>query len=227
MHRLAWWKTNTTHHCDTVYKFCWRVAAASGKSADPILHCKTPLLKNLSDAMGDFNNCCTLCNGRRVVVPYFGPNLSFKGIISNTFLCECPFKHGCFLICTGVAKLSKKFLYNYSLWHYGIWTKCFHIMLLVMLIRYFSGVKYRYSLCIFQISVYCISRFVYHDYWTSRDISQILYWIVYFSAMLWSRIILDQYLWTNKVFFAWLNSTVPTVCLIAVNEHWRINIVLT
>jgi hypothetical protein len=31
----------------------WRVAAASGKSADPILHSKTPLLKNRSDAMGD------------------------------------------------------------------------------------------------------------------------------------------------------------------------------
>jgi hypothetical protein len=27
---------------------------ASGKSADPILHRKTPLLKNRSDAMGDF-----------------------------------------------------------------------------------------------------------------------------------------------------------------------------
>jgi hypothetical protein len=44
------------HRCDTVYKFYWRVAAASGKSADPILHRKTPLLKNHSDAMGDFKN---------------------------------------------------------------------------------------------------------------------------------------------------------------------------
>jgi hypothetical protein len=45
--RLARRKTNTAHRCDTVYEFCWRVAAASGKSADPILHRKTPLLKTV------------------------------------------------------------------------------------------------------------------------------------------------------------------------------------
>jgi hypothetical protein len=39
-----------------VYEFCYRVAASSGKSVDPILHRKTPLLKNRSDAMGDFKN---------------------------------------------------------------------------------------------------------------------------------------------------------------------------
>jgi hypothetical protein len=37
-----------------VYEFCWHVAAASGKSADPILHCEPPLLKHRSDAMGEF-----------------------------------------------------------------------------------------------------------------------------------------------------------------------------
>jgi hypothetical protein len=45
---------NTAHRCDTVYKFCWLVAAASGKSADPILHREPPLLKHHSDAMGEF-----------------------------------------------------------------------------------------------------------------------------------------------------------------------------
>jgi hypothetical protein len=54
---------NTTHRCDTVYEFCWRVAAASGKSADPILQCKPPLLKHHRDVMGEFKNF------RRVVVP--------------------------------------------------------------------------------------------------------------------------------------------------------------
>jgi hypothetical protein len=41
-----------------VYKFCWRVlvAAASGKSADPILHHEPPLLKHRIDAMGEFKN---------------------------------------------------------------------------------------------------------------------------------------------------------------------------
>jgi hypothetical protein len=39
-----------------VYEFCWRVAAGSGKSAVPILHRETPLLKNRSGAMGDFKN---------------------------------------------------------------------------------------------------------------------------------------------------------------------------
>jgi hypothetical protein len=39
-----------------VYEFCWHVAAASGKSADSILHRKTPLFKNRSDATGDFKN---------------------------------------------------------------------------------------------------------------------------------------------------------------------------
>jgi hypothetical protein len=36
-----------------VYVFCWRVAAGSGKSADPILHHEPPVLKHRSDAMGD------------------------------------------------------------------------------------------------------------------------------------------------------------------------------
>jgi hypothetical protein len=44
------------HHCYTIFEFCWRVAAASGKSADPILHHETPLLKHSSDAMGEFKN---------------------------------------------------------------------------------------------------------------------------------------------------------------------------
>jgi hypothetical protein len=39
-----------------VYKFWWRVAAVSGKSADPILHCEPPLLKHFSEVMGDFKN---------------------------------------------------------------------------------------------------------------------------------------------------------------------------
>jgi hypothetical protein len=54
VHRLAWRKTNIAHRCDTVYKFCWHLAAASGKSADPILHREPPLLKHRSDAMGEF-----------------------------------------------------------------------------------------------------------------------------------------------------------------------------
>jgi hypothetical protein len=37
-------------------EFCWRVAADSCKSADPILHSEPPLLKNHSNAMGDFKN---------------------------------------------------------------------------------------------------------------------------------------------------------------------------
>jgi hypothetical protein len=41
-----------------VYKFCWRVASGSGKSADLILrvHREPPLLKHLSDATGGFKN---------------------------------------------------------------------------------------------------------------------------------------------------------------------------
>jgi hypothetical protein len=31
------------------YEFCWRVAAASVKSADPILHREPPLLKHYRD----------------------------------------------------------------------------------------------------------------------------------------------------------------------------------
>jgi hypothetical protein len=46
-----------------VYEFCWRVAAISSKSADPILHLKPPLLKHRNYAMGDFEN------QRRVGVP--------------------------------------------------------------------------------------------------------------------------------------------------------------
>jgi hypothetical protein len=37
-----------------VYKFCWHVAAGSGKSADAILHRDPPSSKHHSDAMGDF-----------------------------------------------------------------------------------------------------------------------------------------------------------------------------
>jgi hypothetical protein len=39
-----------------VYKFCWRDAAGSGKSAYPILHREPPLLKHRGNAMGDFKN---------------------------------------------------------------------------------------------------------------------------------------------------------------------------
>jgi hypothetical protein len=39
-----------------VYKFCWRVATDSGKSADLILHRESPILKHRSDATGDFKN---------------------------------------------------------------------------------------------------------------------------------------------------------------------------
>jgi hypothetical protein len=39
-----------------VYEFCWRVAAGSGKSADPILHCEPPLLTPCGDVTGDFKN---------------------------------------------------------------------------------------------------------------------------------------------------------------------------
>jgi phage tail protein X len=56
MRRFMGQKMNTKHRCDMVDKFCWRVAAASGKSADPILHCEPPLLKHCSDAMGQFKN---------------------------------------------------------------------------------------------------------------------------------------------------------------------------
>jgi hypothetical protein len=60
---------NTKHHCDTIYEFFWHVAAASCKSADPILHREPPLLKHRCDAMGEFKN------QRRVGVPLFGPYL--------------------------------------------------------------------------------------------------------------------------------------------------------
>jgi hypothetical protein len=39
-----------------IYEFCWRFAAGSGKSADPILHREAPRFKHRSDAMGDFKN---------------------------------------------------------------------------------------------------------------------------------------------------------------------------
>jgi hypothetical protein len=42
--------------CGTVYEFCCRVAVASGKSAEPILHRESSLLKHHSDAMGEFKN---------------------------------------------------------------------------------------------------------------------------------------------------------------------------
>jgi hypothetical protein len=38
------------------YRFFWRVAEGSGKSADHFLHCETTLLKNRSDVKGDFKN---------------------------------------------------------------------------------------------------------------------------------------------------------------------------
>jgi hypothetical protein len=37
-----------------VHEFCWRKAAGSGKSVDPILGREPPLLKPRSDALGDF-----------------------------------------------------------------------------------------------------------------------------------------------------------------------------
>jgi hypothetical protein len=40
------------HSCE----FCWRVAAGSNKSADPISHHEPSLLKHGSDAMFDFKN---------------------------------------------------------------------------------------------------------------------------------------------------------------------------
>jgi hypothetical protein len=39
-----------------VYEFCSHVAAASGKSADPILHREPPLLKHHNDVMDEFKN---------------------------------------------------------------------------------------------------------------------------------------------------------------------------
>jgi hypothetical protein len=50
-------------------------AANPCKSADPILHQEPPLLKNRSNATGNFKNL------KSVGVPLFGPNLSFKVII--------------------------------------------------------------------------------------------------------------------------------------------------
>jgi hypothetical protein len=47
---------NTAHCCDTVYEFCWHVAAAACKSADLILQREPLLLKHCSDAMGEFKN---------------------------------------------------------------------------------------------------------------------------------------------------------------------------
>jgi hypothetical protein len=46
-------------------------AANLCKSAEPILHRESPLLKNLSNATGDFENL------KSVDVPLFGPNLLF------------------------------------------------------------------------------------------------------------------------------------------------------
>jgi hypothetical protein len=43
--------------CDTYTNFAGvYIAAGSGKSADPILHRVTPLLKHRSDAMSDYKN---------------------------------------------------------------------------------------------------------------------------------------------------------------------------
>jgi hypothetical protein len=39
-----------------VYKFFWRVAPGSGKSADRFLHHETPLLQNRGDETGHFKN---------------------------------------------------------------------------------------------------------------------------------------------------------------------------
>jgi hypothetical protein len=61
------------------HKFCGRPAAGSSKSADHILHRDTPLLKYHSDSTGNFKN------KRGVGVPWIGPNLSFKWMISKTF----------------------------------------------------------------------------------------------------------------------------------------------
>jgi hypothetical protein len=57
------WKLSTPH------------AANPCKLAAPILHQEVPLLKNRSNAMGDFKNL------KNVGIPLFGPNLSFKVII--------------------------------------------------------------------------------------------------------------------------------------------------
>jgi hypothetical protein len=65
-------------------------AANPCQSADPILHREPPLLKNRSNATADFKNL------KRVGVPLFGPNLSFKVIISKSFSWECPFKRNNF-----------------------------------------------------------------------------------------------------------------------------------
>jgi hypothetical protein len=62
-------------------------APNSPKSADPIIHQESPLLKNCSDVTGGFKN------QRGVDVPEFGSNLSFKVIISKIISCECPFKN--------------------------------------------------------------------------------------------------------------------------------------
>jgi hypothetical protein len=56
-------------------------AANPSKSADPILHREPTLLKNRSNATGDFKNL------KSAGVPLLGPNLSFKvgsGSGSNT-----------------------------------------------------------------------------------------------------------------------------------------------
>jgi hypothetical protein len=39
-----------------MYEFCWRVAAGSGKSSEPIIRHEPPLLKHCSDAMANFKN---------------------------------------------------------------------------------------------------------------------------------------------------------------------------
>jgi hypothetical protein len=49
--------------CDMNTNFLWRVAAGSLKLADPIFHREPPLLKNHSNATGDFKNL------KRVGVP--------------------------------------------------------------------------------------------------------------------------------------------------------------
>jgi hypothetical protein len=39
-----------------IYKFCWRAAVGSSKSADLFLHHESSLIKHCIDATGDFKN---------------------------------------------------------------------------------------------------------------------------------------------------------------------------